>query len=135
MRYRKIEYRYVEATGRNRSLSESWSGMPGMTVGDRAWRPPADVFELPTGFTVRLEIAGVDEDEVEVCIYADALVVRGTRPCIAEPQARFLLVEIRHGDFVFDMPLPGDVDRERVQARYERGYVIVELPREGGGAT
>ena len=134
MRYRNIEYRYVEATGRRQSLSDSWSGMPGMTVGDRAWRPPADVFETPGGFTVRLEVAGVDESEIEVCIYSDTLVVRGSRPCVAEPHARFLLVEIRHGDFVFDMPLPGDVDRERIEASYERGYVILQLPRQGGAS-
>jgi len=135
VRYRRIEYRYVEATGRRQSLTDTWSGMPGVTVGDRAWRPPADVFETPKGYTVRLEVAGMDEDDVEICLYADALVVRGTRPCVADPHARFLLVEIRHGAFVFDMPLPGDVDRDRVEARYERGYVLVDLPRRQGGAA
>lgn len=135
MRYRRIEYRYVEESGRRQSLSDSWPGIPGMTVGDRAWRPPADVYETRDGYTVRLEVAGVAEDDVEVCVYADALVVRGSRPCVSDAHTRYLLVEIRHGDFVFDMPLPGDVDRERIAARYERGYLVVTLPRKPGAGS
>ncbi len=135
MRYRRIEYRYEMATGHRQSLNDTWSGLPGMTVGDRAWRPPADVFETTDGYTVRLEVAGVADDDIEVCLYADALVVRGTRPCVADPHARFLLVGIRHGDFVFDMPLPGEVDVEAVKASYDRGYVIVSLPRRRGDAS
>jgi HSP20 family molecular chaperone IbpA len=134
VRYRRIEYRYVEDAGRRQSLTDTWSGVPGMTVGDRAWRPPADVFETPDGFKVRLEVAGVDEESVEVCLYADALVVRGTRPCVADAHSWFLLVEIRHGDFLFDMPLPHGIDVERVEARYERGYLEVVLPHAGGDA-
>ena len=57
--------------------------------------------------------------------------VMSERPPVAEEVEH---VEIRHGDFLFDMPLPHGIDVERVEARYERGYLEVVLPHAGGDA-
>ena len=131
MRYRRITYRYQEIVGKQPSLSDTWPGMPAFPVGGAGWRPPADVFETRERYCVRLEIPGVDEAKLEILLYADTLVIKGARPSDAPADARFHQVEIHHGPFVFDMPLPDDVDAERVEARYRSGFLEVVLARGG----
>jgi hypothetical protein len=43
------------------------------------WRPDADEYETPDSFEVIVDLAGVDEDDVEVQVFEDAIVVEGSR--------------------------------------------------------
>src|SRR5579883_1695194 len=43
------------------------------------WRPPTDVYETPERLVVKMELAGVSEEAIDVTLYADRLVVSGSR--------------------------------------------------------
>ena len=139
MRYRRITYRYSEGEprrGRGGWISDAFSEFRPPPVSSPQWRPAADVCETAEGILVRLELAGVADEDVDVLLYPDALVVEGRRACTCDHDARFLAAEIRYGPFRFAMPLPGDVDPDGVQARAERGFLDVTIPRRPapGGA-
>jgi HSP20 family molecular chaperone IbpA len=136
VRYQQLRYRYalVVQGGQPRPLGEMRPGERfGVTVAQPRWRPAADVYETARGFAVTVELAGVDQDELEVLLYEDAVVVQGRRRLPAcEAGGLYHLAEIRQGPFRVEVPLPAAVDSERVEARYDQGLLRVTLPRAEG---
>src|SRR5690606_36758733 len=98
------------------------------------WRPPADVYECAGRYEVKVEIPGVAESDLELTLYQDTLVVEGTRRGGIPADARVLAMEIRYGPFRIAVPLPPDVDRDRIGARYDQGFLHLDLPKRGGAA-
>jgi HSP20 family protein len=96
------------------------------------WRPDADVYETAGTVEILLDLAGVDEDAVDVQIFEDVVTVEGHRrlpPC--DEGAVFHAAEIRQGPFHAALPLPARVDPESVRAVYERGILALTLPKLG----
>ncbi len=145
MRYRWLRYRYAivlgtggaEAAGGLRPIGQAWqtgrSGMdPEMTLAQTAWRPPTDVWETAAAFTVTIELAGVDEDDLDALLYEDALVVEGRRRLPLPPTdgaGVYHAAEIRQGRFRVELALPAAIDPERADARYERGLLQITLQK------
>ena len=77
-----------------------------------------------------VDLAGVEEDDLEVQLFEDMLVVEGRRrlPSCQEG-AVYHAVGIRQGPFRVELPLPAPVDAERVEARYDRGLLRITLPK------
>jgi len=132
MPYRRIRYAYARIVSAGEL--DPFGDLPGPRVSRREWRPAADLMETREGFEVRVELADVRDDDVEVVLYPDALLVQGIRRCPASPGARFHSAEIRYGPFRTGFALPVAVDVERMEAALERGLLTVKLPRAGGGA-
>ena len=98
------------------------------------WSPPTDLFEAGEAFVVRVEIAGMQEDDFDVSIENDILTVSGSRPDPAERRA-FHQMEIRFGKFATTVALPSHVDVERARAEYKDGFLTVSLPRANPDQT
>jgi len=132
MRYRRFHYRYthVVTSAASETVAETWSDHPGVPVTRQQYRPAADLMETATGLEARIELAGVQEADVDVTVYSDALVVEGERCCPPDARGRFHRAEIRYGPFRLVLLLPTQVDVTRAGATYERGILRVELPRE-----
>jgi HSP20 family protein len=133
MRFRRLSIRYRElAPGAAlRLLGDPWI-LPLLPIpmARPEWRPPVDYCETGGELSVKIEIAGMTEDQFEILVYQDVLVIQGERPWRSSgAEARFHLAEIRYGPFRFELPIPGGVDRERVTARYEQGVLTVHLPK------
>jgi HSP20 family protein len=108
---------------------------------DKFWEPPVDVYETAEALHVQVELAGVHPDHLQVELTADgrALVIRGERRddgCEGagpspERRTTFHQMEIYFGPFERVIPLPArpEVDRERVQASYREGFLLVSLPK------
>jgi HSP20 family protein len=132
MRYRRFTARFVHGsalTGHRDVIDPFWQ-MTLVTVAAPTWRPAVDVSETDDGLSVVLEIAGIDEEQTNVALYADALVIEGERtPDASAPIGRYLRAEIRQGPFRVELPLPFAVDADRVEAHYDRGLLRVDLPR------
>jgi HSP20 family protein len=137
MRYRQLRYRYalIVGGGQPRPLGELRPGERlGVTVAQPRWRPAADVCESPTGIDVTVELAGADQDDLEVLLYEDAVVIQGRRRLpTCQPGGVYHVAEIRQGPFRVEVPLPAAVDAARVDARFEQGLLRVSLPRAGAG--
>lgn len=94
--------------------------------------PATDVFETPEGFRIRVEIAGVDPNEIEILVADDhrTLTIEGVRPPVPqEGPGRYLNIEIQHGPFARTIVLPDEVSGEEARAAYNHGYLVVSLPR------
>ena len=92
------------------------------------WRPPTDMYETETEVIVRVEIAGMQEDDFLIELNGRMLSIRGVRQDAAERRA-YHQMEIRYGEFNIELELPYQVEAERVQAVYRDGFLRVILPK------
>jgi HSP20 family protein len=78
-----------------------------------------------------VDLAGVDEDHLEVQLFEDALVIDGHRhPPVCEPETVYHAAGIRRGPFRLELPLPASVDAEDVEALYERGLLRITIRKQ-----
>jgi HSP20 family molecular chaperone IbpA len=132
MRFHQISIRYAEVIQEPgpRPLGDPWLIRPPTLVARPEWRPPVDLCETSSELIVKVEVAGLSEDDFDILLYEDALVIRGERPWHScDAAARFHLAEIRHGIFRLELPVPATVDPDRVSAQYSRGFLLVNLPK------
>ncbi len=102
-----------------------------------AWQPALNIYEAPDRYVVCVELAGMDRDKIDVEIRDQALYIRGDRP---KPQVSgsveelsVHVMEIDSGRFQRKVPVPDDVQRDRIQAKYRNGYLWVVMPRRPAG--
>ena len=94
-----------------------------------AWRPPTDVYETEDLIIIRVEIAGMKEQDFEVELQGHVLSIRGIRQDTSEQRA-YHQVEIRFGEFYIDLHLPAPVEPGGVKADYDNGFLMITLPKE-----
>jgi HSP20 family molecular chaperone IbpA len=109
-------------------FGDPWLLVLPLPLARREWRPPVDYWETAEELSVKVEVAGMSEEDFDIVLYQDILVIEGERRWYST-EVRFHLAEIRHGPFRLELPIPSDIDRERVTARYERGFLQVVLPK------
>jgi HSP20 family protein len=93
------------------------------------WSPPTDVYETDKAYIVRVEVAGMREEDFEVAIENQILHISGVRPDSSARRA-YHQMEIRFGKFATSISLPGLVDIEQSHAEYKDGFLTVTLPKE-----
>ncbi len=105
-------------------------------VFEKAWKPFCDIYECLDHFSVVVDLAGIEEDEVEVMLHGRLLTIRGNRKQFrpARMQNTYML-EINYGDFERIIELPVGVDADSTRAIYRKGFLEIILPKvEGGGS-
>ena len=92
------------------------------------WSPPTDVYETAEACVVKMEVAGMRDEDFEVAFEHNVLVIRGQRPDFNERRA-YHQMEIRFGRFEMAVEVPVLVDLERAQAEYKDGFLVIILPK------
>ncbi|MGE5462002.1 MAG: Hsp20/alpha crystallin family protein [Syntrophothermus sp.] len=113
----------VMETRREVYVTSSWQ------VHSSLWTPPTDVYETDSGLIVKLEIAGMREEDFEVVVEEQVLVIRGQRFDQNERRA-YHQMEIRFGKFEIAIGLPSGVDLEQASAEYNQGFLTVIFPKK-----
>jgi HSP20 family protein len=103
--------------------------MPGFST-EQVWQPPTDVFECENAYVLRMEIAGVRREDLNVDFSNDILTITGCRlECAKHNKVALRRLEISYGPFKRSVCLPGSVDRDRIEASYDNGFLEVLLPK------
>jgi HSP20 family protein len=92
------------------------------------WIPPTDIFETDTRLVVRVEIAGMVEDNFSIKIELNHLIISGVRPEALEPRA-FHRMEINYGEFITEVELPEMLDLSHIDAEYKDGFLTVVIQK------
>jgi len=106
------------------SLSRQWTARPHL------WRPPTDLYEREKEYLVRVEIAGMQDAELNIAIEDRQLAIYGDRQHPVE-QAAYYQLEVRFGEFLTALELPGQVDVDHIHATYKDGFLLLTLPKLG----
>jgi len=96
-----------------------------------AFAPPVDVYEDEHGVTLKIEVPGIDEKDIDVRIENNTLTVHGERKFEKEEkEENFRRVERQYGSFTRTFTLPQTVDTENVAATYDKGVLKIALPKK-----
>jgi HSP20 family protein len=103
----------------------------GLLQPSAVWRPPVDIHETATLLSVKMELAGVQEENLDITLYDNALVVTGRREDEAEHDEPICYHEaqVHYGPFRAEVLLPLPVQHDAVTAVYENGFLRVRLPK------
>src|SRR6266700_4732461 len=93
--------------------------------------PPVDVYEDEHSITLKIEVPGIDEKDIDVRIENNTLTVHGERKFEKEEkEENFRRVERQYGSFTRSFTLPNTVDNENVSANYDKGVLKISLPKK-----
>jgi HSP20 family protein len=92
------------------------------------WRPPTDVYETETAFTVVVEIAGMRGLDISATYDKGLLSIRGMRSDKGGMKA-YHQMEIAYGEFVTEVRLPSRIETDQIEATYSDGFLRVVLPK------
>jgi HSP20 family protein len=96
-----------------------------------AFAPPVDVYEDEHGVTLKIEVPGIDEKDIDVRIENNTLTVHGERKFEKdEKEENYRRVERQYGSFTRTFTLPNTVDQESVQADYDKGVLKIKLAKK-----
>jgi HSP20 family protein len=92
--------------------------------------PPVDVYEDEHNITLKIEVPGIDEKDINVSIENNTLTVRGERRLEKdEKEENFQRIERMFGSFTRSFTLPNTVDPEQISAHYEKGVLKIRLSK------
>ena len=93
--------------------------------------PPVDVYEDEHNVTLKIEVPGIDEKDIDVRIENNLLTVHGERKFEKEEkEENFRRVERQYGSFTRSFTLPSTVNPEQVQAHYDKGILKIQLAKK-----
>jgi HSP20 family protein len=115
------------------SLADHFGEFGNRLRGD-SWQPDVDIFETETALVVRVEIAGVHSQNLNVKVDGQILRIAGIRLAPDGLQVRRLhQMEIASGPFERRLRIPIPFDRNAVSAQIVDGFLTVTLPKREAG--
>jgi len=112
-------FRDSQGEGRDESLTTS------------AFAPAVDVYEDEHNVTLKVQVPGIDEKDIDIRIENNTLTLHGERKFEKEEkEENFRRVESSYGSFTRTFTLPQTVDAEKVTANYDKGVLKITLPKK-----
>lgn len=92
--------------------------------------PAVDVYEDEHKVTLKLEVPGVNEQDLDLQVENNTLTIRGERRFEKEEkEENFQRIERRYGSFSRSFALPNTINTESVKANYQNGVLKIELAK------
>jgi HSP20 family protein len=92
--------------------------------------PAVDVYEDEHNLVLKLEVPGMNEEDLNVTVENNTLTVSGERKLEKEEkEENFHRIERRYGSFSRTFRLPNTVDPEKVGAGYDKGILKITLAK------
>lgn len=98
---------------------------------ERHWTPAADVYRTRDGWLVKVDLAGVSPDEVEITVAGRVLAVAGIRrDANCSETVAYHQIEITYSRFEKTLRFPCEIEGARVERAYRDGLLIIRLRGE-----
>ena len=93
------------------------------------WVPNTEVYATDNGLVVKVELAGMRSEHLEITVEGSRLRICGNRPdgCRAA-KASFLVMEINYGPFESVLEMPEGYDLSQAKAAYLNGFLRIDVP-------
>ncbi|MBV9339473.1 MAG: Hsp20/alpha crystallin family protein [Acidobacteria bacterium] len=115
----------------NRLFRESQGDGREEALTTTTFAPPVDVYEDEHSVTLKIEVPGIEEKDIDVRVENNTLTVHGERKFEKEEkEENFRRVERQYGSFVRTFTLPNTVDPENIDAQYDKGVLKIRLAKK-----
>jgi len=109
-------------------LQNIWSMTPLSTI--ESWKPSLDIKETPEDFRIKIELPGIDPDDIDVQVGTDNLTVRGEKKAEEKKEGEnWHVVERSFGSFVRTIDFPSHVRADGVIAETKDGILMLTVPK------
>jgi HSP20 family protein len=102
-----------------------------VTPSGRLWNPAADVYRSSEGWIVKVDLAGVCMEELEIEIRDSILNIRG---CRKDTHIRegftYQQMEITYSRFEKSIQFPAPIEGASFRQDYSDGFLIIDVRRE-----
>ena len=92
------------------------------------WYPAADVYQTEDGWIVKVELAGVSAEDIEIDIQGNTLYIAGCRKdrsCAVG--VSYQQMEITYSSFEKTLTFPASIDGASIDHMFENGLLIIRL--------
>jgi len=127
-------FRDLMATQRefDRLFREAFS--PALAEGEvstRTWAPPVDIYENGENLVLKVELPGINPDDVEIRVEDNTLYLKGERKFEKEvKEQNYHRVERSYGTFTRTFSLPNSIDSDKVAANYKDGVLTLTMAKK-----
>ena len=118
----RINRIFNESFGRSRDLDEE--------VSLYDWSPPVDIYDTGDGIVLKVELPGVNKDDVSVEVKDNVLTLKGER--LLDPKIKdehYYRKERSFGKFNRSFSLQEPIKPDLIKASFKNGVLTVEIPR------
>jgi HSP20 family protein len=94
------------------------------------WMPPADITETDDRVTVKAELPGIEEKDIDISISGNVLTIRGEKKRLKEVKdGDHYLGDRYYGSFHRIFQLPADIAQEKAEATFNKGVLRIIVPK------
>lgn len=94
------------------------------------WSPVTDIYETKDEYVFKVEVPGMNKEDVKVEVKDDNLWISGERKENKEiKQDDYHRVESRIGKFSRSFRLPNGIDQEKIKASMNNGILELKVPK------
>ena len=104
--------------------------LPILSSEGREFTPALDVSETEKELIVKAEVPGMEKKDIDISLSDGVLTIKGEKRQHRQEQSEhYYTAERRYGSFSRTMPLPVEVDTNKVDATYKDGVLKITLPK------
>ena len=124
----EMQSRVASLFGRRLPLKKE-EGEEGFTLTE--WIPPVDIAEDDKDYTVKVELPGVNKEDVRVSVEGGVLSISGERKAEKEEKnKKYHRIERTYGSFARSFTLPEGTASDKVSAEFKDGVLRVHLSKD-----
>jgi HSP20 family protein len=124
----EIQNRVASLFGRRLPLKKD-GGEEGFTLTE--WIPPVDIAEDDKEYAIKVELPGVNKEDLRVSVEGGVLSISGERKAEKEEKnKKYHRIERTYGSFARSFTLPEGTASDKVSAEFKDGVLRVHLPKD-----
>jgi HSP20 family protein len=94
------------------------------------WTPAVDIAELENEYIVKMELAGVNKDDVKISLESNILTIKGQKKQERDEKNKNVHhLERSYGSFQRSFTLPTKVKTDNIDAVFKEGVLSISLPK------
>lgn len=92
--------------------------------------PPVDMYQTPDSYVMFLDMPGVTRENLKIKVVDDTLIIQGNFEIHVSKDDEILFNELMRGEYKREFILPGDVDKNKIEAKLVNGVLILTLGKK-----
>jgi HSP20 family protein len=118
----------------NRLFDDFFKGFGLQTTGQAeayvSFAPQIDMTEDASEIRVSAELPGIDEKDIDLNVSRDSLTIKGEKKEVKEEKGKeSYYMERSFGSFKRVLPLPAEINPDKVEATFSKGVLTITLPK------
>jgi len=95
-----------------------------------SFSPRVDVTESEKEIRVAAELPGIEEKDIDLAVTGDSLTIKGEKKEEKEDDGKdYYRMERSYGSFYRTIPLPTEVETDKISASYKKGILKIRIPK------